>query len=233
MNYKNNNINKIPVIFYINANTHKSIICKENAGKSGIYCWKNTINGKLYVGSAKDLNKRLRDYFSPKYLKKELLKSNSIIYRALLKYNYNKFNLEILEYCEPSLLIKREQYYINLLKPKFNILKIANSRLGLKHSPETLLKLKDRKLSPEALINLRKARAGKTPSPLAKINQLLATGHITIIINKKNNNIKKYPSISSAARDINTTHSSLIYCMKNNILFNNTYLIIRLLKIKY
>jgi group I intron endonuclease len=187
----------------------------------------------LYVGSAKDLSKRLRDYFLPKYLKKELLKSNSMIYRALLKYNYNKFNIEILEYCEPSLLINREQYYINLLKPKYNILKIANSRLGIKHSPETLLKFKDRKHSPEALINLRKAMAGKIPSPLTKINQLLATGHVTIIINKKNNNIKKYPSIKSAARDINAAHSSLIYCMNNNVLLQNTFLIIRLLKIKY
>jgi group I intron endonuclease len=187
----------------------------------------------LYVGSAKDLSKRLRDYFSPKYLKKELLKSNSKIYRALLKYNYNKFNLEILEYCEPSLLIKREQYYIDLLKPKYNILNIANSRLGIKHSPETLLKYKDRKHSPEALLNLRKAMAGKIPSSLTKINQLLATGHVTIIINKKNNTIKRYLSIKSAARDINAAHTSLIYCMNKNILFKNTYLIIRLIKIKF
>jgi group I intron endonuclease len=187
----------------------------------------------LYVGSAKDLSKRLRDYFSPKYLKKELLKSNSKIYRALLKYNYNKFDIEILEYCEPTLLIEREQYYINLLKPRYNILNIANSRLGIKHSPQTLLKFKDRKHSPEALVNLQKAMKGKIPSSSTKINQLLATGHVTIIINKKNNTIKIYPSIKSAARGINAAHSSLIYCMNNNILFKNTYLIIRFLKIKY
>lgn len=229
----NNNINKIPVIFYLDADKHKSIICKGNMGKSGIYCWKNRINDKLYVGSAKDLSKRLRNYFSPKYLKKELLKNNSIIYRALLKYSYNKFNLEILEYCEPNLLIKREQYYIDLLKPKYNILKIANSRLGIKHSPETLLKFKDRKHSPEALINLKKAMKGKTPSPLTKINQLLATGHVTIIINKKNNSIKQYPSLNSAARALDVNKQMLYYYMKKNILLRNTFLIIRLLKIKY
>jgi predicted transcriptional regulator len=38
MNSKNNNINKTPVIFYLHADKHKSIICKENVGKSGIYC---------------------------------------------------------------------------------------------------------------------------------------------------------------------------------------------------
>jgi hypothetical protein len=38
MDYKNDNKNKTPVIFYLNADKHKSIICKGNVGKSGIYC---------------------------------------------------------------------------------------------------------------------------------------------------------------------------------------------------
>lgn len=39
-------------------------------------------------------------------------------------------------------LIKREQHYIDLLKPKYNILKIAGSRLGAKHSEEVKAKIK-------------------------------------------------------------------------------------------
>jgi len=31
-------------------------------------------------------------------------------------------------------LIEREQYYIDLLNPEYNILKIAGSRLGVKHT---------------------------------------------------------------------------------------------------
>jgi len=68
------------------------------------------------------------------------------MYRALLLYGYNKFNLEILEYCEINKLVEREQYYINLLKPEYT----AGSSLGYKHSNETLLKLKTRKLSYQA-----------------------------------------------------------------------------------
>ena len=55
------------------------------------------VNGASYVGSAVDLTRRFRDYFSEVWLKKEVLKHNSIIYRALLKYGFSNFRLEILE----------------------------------------------------------------------------------------------------------------------------------------
>jgi len=35
-----------------------------------------------------------------------------------------------------NLLIEREQYYLDNLKPEYNILKIANSRLGSKQSEQ-------------------------------------------------------------------------------------------------
>jgi group I intron endonuclease len=58
--------------------------------------------------------------------------SRSAIYSALLKHGYSNFGVDILEYCEPNKLITREQHYIDLLKPKYNICKTAGSRLGLK-----------------------------------------------------------------------------------------------------
>ncbi len=58
-----------------------------------------------------------------------------MIYRALLKYGYSKFTIEILEYCDTKDLLNREQYYIDLLKPEYNILQKADSSLGFKHSP--------------------------------------------------------------------------------------------------
>jgi len=61
------------------------------------------------------------------------MKNRSIINNALLKYGYAKFSLEILEYCEPIKCIKREQYYFDLFKPEYNLLKTAGSLLGYKH----------------------------------------------------------------------------------------------------
>ena len=60
---------------------------------------------------------------------------------------YSKFRIEILEYCEPTDTISREQYYLDKLKPEYNILTKAGSSLGFKHSEETLVKLRGRKLS--------------------------------------------------------------------------------------
>jgi len=216
----------MPVVSYINTEKEKFIIYKENRNKSGIYRWNNLVTRSSYVGSAVNLTKRLSQYFSFRFLKKEIQRNKSIISNSLLKYGYNNFSLDILEYCEPSLLIKREQYYLDTLKPEYNILKIAGSRLGSKHSPETLLKFKERRLSPEALINLKLAKKGIAPSsPLRRINHLLATGHITTVLNKKDNSVKVYNSIRAVSRDIGINPGTIANYINTNKWLKDTYLI--------
>lgn len=143
---KNNNLNEtklIPVVTYSNAYLDKSIIYEDNKNKSGIYRWINIINNKSYIGSAKSLSNRLSIYYSSTTIKKRLERGSSAIHSALLKYSYNNFKLEILEYCEIDLLIEREQYYIDLLTPEYNICKIAGSTLGKKHSESTKEKIRN------------------------------------------------------------------------------------------
>lgn len=89
-----------------------------------------------------DLTRRFREYFSYKYLTKEISKSNSIIYKSLLKYGYSNFTLEILEYSDEISLIERKQYFLYLLKPSYNICKKAGSSLGRKTRDETRSKLR-------------------------------------------------------------------------------------------
>lgn len=91
----------------------------------------------MYVGSAVDLTNRFYHYYSLKGISN----SSMSICKALLKYGYTNFQLEILEYCEPSNCIEREQYYLDLLAPEYNILKTAGSTLGYKHSEETKSKI--------------------------------------------------------------------------------------------
>lgn len=64
-----------------------------------------------------------------------------MIYNALLKNGYSNFTFEILEYCDSVDLLKCEQHYIDKLKPEYNILKIAGSSLGYRHSDETRAKI--------------------------------------------------------------------------------------------
>lgn len=120
-----------PVKFYKNVDADKIKILSDNKGKSGIYLFINLVNNKIYIGSAINLYKRFYNYYNTNYLKK----GNSMaIYKALLKYGYFNFSLAILEYCELSYLILREQYFIDLLNPEYNILKIAGSSLARKQT---------------------------------------------------------------------------------------------------
>ena len=134
-------MNIIPVVYYPNTGILKTKILKDNKTKSGVYRWTNVISNKSYIGSSINLYLRLRTYFSTGSMNKLLLTRSSYIYRALLKYGPSNFSLEILEYCEPDKLLEREQYYIDYLKPEYNIAKIAGSPLGIKLSEETKRKI--------------------------------------------------------------------------------------------
>ena len=52
------------------------------------------------------------------------------IHNAFLKYGFANFTLEILEYCENGVNpVVKEQYYLDLLKPEYNVLEQAGSSL--------------------------------------------------------------------------------------------------------
>jgi len=123
----------VPGIKYSNADIQKLQIIKENKGKSGVYRWVCLVNGKSCIGSSINLARRFRDYYNINFISNKRNK-NMLIYKALLKYGYANFSVEILEYCEPPEAVSREQYFLDRLKPEYNILKNAASLLGFKHS---------------------------------------------------------------------------------------------------
>jgi len=127
----------IPLVTYSNADTMKESVVKENKGKSGVYRWTNKLTNSIYVGSSVDLGLRFKNYFTYSFITRKN-QQGMIINKALLKYGYSNFILEILEYCEPSDVISREQHYLDFLKPEYNILKTAYSSLGYKHTKENL-----------------------------------------------------------------------------------------------
>ena len=143
-----------PEKIYKNADLDKAQIIQENKGKSGVYRWVNLVNGKSYIGSSVNLALRLRNYFNFSFISNKR-RGKSLINEALLKYGYSYFSLEILEFCESSEAILREQYYLDLLKPEYNILKNAGSSLGRKHSEETKARLKGRTLTAEHIAKLK------------------------------------------------------------------------------
>ena len=99
--------------------------------KSGIYQIQNLINGKIYVGSSIDLNKRQSAHF-------RLLKNNNHhskkLQNAWNKYGENNFKFSIIAFKENNDLIKYEQYYINTydsVENGYNILPNAKGNIGL------------------------------------------------------------------------------------------------------
>ena len=94
-------------------------------------------NGKLFSLPYFSL---FKNYFNFNYIS-DPKRFNMMIHKALLKYGYSGFQLEILEYCNKNELIAKEQYYLDLLTPEYNILKKAGSSLGFKHSLETRQKM--------------------------------------------------------------------------------------------
>ena len=206
---------------YINADIQKLDILRDNKNKSGIYCWENKITGKLYIGSAKNITNRLYDYFNNKYTEFILRKTRSLILESILKYGFGNFHFYILAYCGDNRneLAYWEQYYMDLLNPEYNLRKFAYSPLGYKHSAETILKLKTYIRSPQQLAKMRASKE--------------LDGNIIILININNFNIKKYPSLNSAARDLNVSKQILLYYIKKDSIYKNTHLIIKLIKFNF
>ena len=196
----------IPIISYLNADLEKATIIKQNKSKSGIYRWVNVINNKSYVGSSINLGRRFKEYYNYSHISK--VKRNIPIHNALLKYSYYSFKLEILEYCEPSVLIKKEQYYLDSLKPEYNVLKIAGSMLGFKHSEYT-----------KKLFHI--TRLGRLFSETTKL-KLSVNNHKSIpviITNIKTGNTIKFPSKSKAAKFLGVSETTV----RNYLKLNKSY----------
>jgi group I intron endonuclease len=106
---------------------------------SGIYKIQSIIKPeRIYIGSSVDINKRWCEHLKRLRLCKH---ENKKIQYHFDKYKESDLVFIILEPCLPKFLLIREQYYINVLKPYFNICKIAGSHLGCKRSDESRLNM--------------------------------------------------------------------------------------------
>ena len=191
----------MPIVSYNNALSNKNKIISENEGKSGIYRWTHLDSDKSYIGSSVNLGRRLRNYFNIKFIS-HITRKTMIINQALLKYGYSKFKLEILEYCTPKDLVKREQYYMDVFSPKYNVLRVAYSSLGYRHSPEALVKVRN---------NLENVNLSKS----LKVK----------VTNLETNVSAEYISIREAAKGLNADRSTLKRYILNSKPYKGIYIL--------
>jgi group I intron endonuclease len=109
---------------------------------SGIYAIRNTVNGKVYVGSAANIEKRWRLHRSQLALSTHHSKK---LQNAWNKHGSQSFVFEVIELVnDKSNLLEREQHWIDTLSAfsnGYNGRLKAQSYLGMKHSTDALAKM--------------------------------------------------------------------------------------------
>jgi cytochrome c oxidase subunit 1 len=201
-------------IKFIGLKISKVEILSHTKDKSGVYMLYNLITGDYYIGSSINLARRFRVHMS------NADKSSLPLYRSIMKYGANNFAYLVLQYTESNedICLGLEQNYIDLYQPEYNILKLAGSSQGFKHSPETITKLKQlhsgklhprfgKKVSDDqkrlTSMSLRKyfVKHGhhnkKKTGPLAP---QYGIGGTKIMMTNKDGKILEFPSINIARR---------------------------------
>jgi hypothetical protein len=156
--------------------------------KPGVYIIINNVNNDCYVGSAKNLYRRLW------YHRNLLFRNNHLnkhLQSAINKYGINNFEFKILHILpikDITILMKLEQSYIDSYKPKYNIQPFAYLNRGYKHSEEAIEKI-------------RRSGIGRRTN-----------NKIIYQFDKQVNFIKEWDSIISASRNllINSTNIHLV-----------------------
>jgi len=129
-----------------------------------------------------------------------------VINKALLKYGYSKFKLEILEYCEAKDVAKREQYYMDYFNPEYNVLKSAYSSLGYKHTKEDLVKIRKNLVK----LNISKSLEVKVTNLETNVSQVfISLTDAAKSLNTNKTTLKKYILSSKPFKSIYKIESNL------------------------
>ena len=105
----------------------------------GIYKITNNVNGKFYIGSSNNIEKR---WISHRYQLRHNKHSAVHLNRAWNKYGEDSFIFEILEETSQSDLLEAEQKYLDKYEPwnpdsGYNSCKVAGRPTGRRHSEKT------------------------------------------------------------------------------------------------
>ena len=127
---------------------------------TGIYCIKNKTNGKVYIGSSNNIERRFRRHRTELNTKRH---SNKHLERAYQKDGEENFDFIILEICLEEELISKEIYYINKYEALDNT-KGYNLSIPIKH-PTITSNSNYRSI-------LSEAKKGKMPSNYEEMRQI-------------------------------------------------------------
>jgi len=149
----------------------------------GVYRIRNLVNGNLYVGSSLHLQKRKSVHFRD--LRKGTHHSQHL-QRAWQKYGESNFVFEVMFHCAKETARWYEQKALDVLQPAYNVLKIAGSPYGRKHTEDAKEKMRIAKVgkvqTPEhkaavlAAAAARRVKKGLSPEQVRDIRIRLSSG---------------------------------------------------------
>lgn len=195
-----------------------------------VYKFEESEETKLYIGSTIDINRRCKQHRYRTNIFMKTSEYNTIFYNYVALYGWKQFKLGILEYININSnnikeeLFKKEQYYLDLLQPKLNTNKTANTLINCKASRKKkimeLLKSKN-----TSQINLNENKSIKPfLSDETIIKLKLHNKDITVSVTDKYNNIiKQFARIRHAAEFAGLSPSSVSGYIKSGKLWKDTY----------
>lgn len=99
--------------------------------KSVIYKIVNTITNDFYIGSSVSFSRRKRKHL---YTLAKREGVNRILQNAWDKYSEENFRFEVIEEVfDVTTLLEREQYYLDTLRPKYNVCPNSRNHLGARY----------------------------------------------------------------------------------------------------
>lgn len=220
---------------FIGLNSSKLDILLKTKGKAGVYMFFNLINGKMYIGSSINLDRRFRVHIS------NIGKIRLPLPLSINKYGPDSFAFIILQCFESSedevrnICLSLEQYFIDLYKPDYNILKLAGSSQGFKHSPETILKLKAMhigKLHPRFNTKVSNQQKLLTSIALKKyymenvhhlkdkkgpLSPQFGIGGTTIIMKSEHGDVISFPSINACRQHFRVRSTTISNNVNSNL----------------
>lgn len=164
----------------------------------GIYCIKNLITNKSYIGQSYDIEKRWKHHIIDLNSGKS---HNKHLQRSWKKYGKDNFVFSVIEECEESLLNMKEIYWIEKLgtfKSGYNLNQGGCGNRGYK-------------VSKEACIAISKRLKGKSHSPLHIKNNRLAQ------LNWHKNNLSKSSKKIVGLNTLEVFYNAVIAGKKYNI----------------
>jgi group I intron endonuclease len=146
---------------------------------SGIYAITHTASGKKYIGSAVNVHRRWLEHSSQLDRNKH---TNSKLQNAWNKHGRDSFEFSVLEVVlNLEDLIPREQSWMDaedVCKTGYNILAVAGSRLGMKHTDEAKAKISAasalQRHSEETKAKISAGNLGKVVTEETRLKQSLA-----------------------------------------------------------